>query len=85
MNTFVPTLQVYDVFKARLKEITARYGVPLDIRRIEFDNGLDGKGVAHIQDVTVNGRIMQFMLDAGGNMWQDYECYGPPPELYISN
>lgn len=73
-----PTPNQVIEFHNQIKQICANYGTAVSIRKIEFTNDLgNGLKTAYIQDVVDNGMIIQFMLDAGGNIWQNYQCYGP--------
>jgi hypothetical protein len=64
-------------FKEFIKEECAFANVNVNIRKIVYSNDLLTDGVAYIQDITINNRIDQYMLDSGGNFWYNYECIGP--------
>lgn len=71
--------QQVEKFTRKVTKICQSMGVTPDVRKVEFehlDYGLSG--TAYFQDVKDDrGRVTQFMLDAGGNVWENYRNYGP--------
>lgn len=66
------------MFFNQIKKICSYYGTTPNIRKVEFTNELGSQvKTAYIQDIVDQDRIVQFMLDAGGNVWENYQCYGP--------